>query len=207
MKKGIRLLYHFLLLPPLVLFMGSCRHSGLDPVTYIKLVEQEPALNKTVKIGEIQYVFHVVPAEVMALKSCMTDNGNVRKEEYNARLKDLQQYIFIHIQHAVPGHQGSILKYKLTDHAGYEQRVMYYEFQARNDLRMKCGDKEIPPAEYQYENHMDIAPSNTMVMAFPKCGGASDWQIIFNDKAFSNFFIKVNFSQKDIDEMPVPALK
>lgn len=203
MRKGI----DFFLVVFLVMACASCNKPNATPAEYAKTLKDNKELNKTITIGQVDYRFRILTPEVMALRSATDANKQVDAVKYAARLKELQGTFFVNIEMQLHDQSVPILKYKLGSEGEYEQRVMYYEFYAKNDVKLSCNGAQIPPSGYQYENHLGLMPYNTLVLAFPSCSNGKEVQVMFSDKALSNLFIKVNFNLEAIDRLPKLILK
>lgn len=194
----------FLLLSVLAV---SCRRE-LDEQGYIGFLDRNEALHRKVNAGGLEYTFSLITPEAMALKDTYdAEQKSLDKSGYRARLKELQSYIFVRIDERVPERNIPVLKYKSSGNAEYEQRVMYYEFYAANDIRLVCDGKEIPPASYQYENRQGLSPHNSLLMAFPAPASGEQWMVVFNDRAMNNLFIKASFNRKDFQGLPPVVIK
>ena len=198
MKKAIRFL-----LPFVFLFecLSACNNIG-DPVRYMAKLKENKQLNKTVNIGKIAYTFHMMTPEGMALRAALGQNNEIDSKLYNERLKDLKGYVFVNIDMELSDHSGPVLRYGLQDKAAYDQRVMYFEFYAKNDLKLEGNGRSVAPESYEYENRQGLSPYNTMVIAFPVIENADQIQVTFNDRAFSNLFVKAGFKESDIKNLP-----
>ncbi len=187
--------------------LASCtgKTNGRD---HVKALEEAEALHKTVTAGNISYTFRVNTAEAMAWKDCYDpETKKIDKARYEKRLKELQGFVFVFIDQKVADRNISVLKFNAANNAVYEERVKYYEFRAGADLRMICNGMEYPPSSYQYENHMDLSPVNTIVAVFPVCDSGNDWQVVFNDRIMNNLLLKANFSKHDIEALPPLEIK
>lgn len=170
---------------------------------YLKALEETEGLHKTVNSGGISYTFKVNTAEAMAWKdSYDPETKKVDKAQYEKRLAELKGFVFVLIDQKVTDRNISVLKFNAANNAEYEERVKYYEFRAGSDMRMVCNGMEYPPSSYQYENHLDLSPVNTIAVAFPVCDQGDDWQIVFNDRIMNNLLLKANFNKKDIEALP-----
>lgn len=180
----------------------------IDGQDHLKALEEQEGLHKTVNAGGISYTFRISTAEAMAWKDVYDpETKKLDKDQYEKRLKELKGFVFVLIDQKVADRSISVLKFNAANNTVYEERVKYYEFQAGADLSMICNGMEYPPSSYQYENHLDLSPVNTIVAAFPVCDQGSDWQVIFNDKIMNNLLLKVNFSQHDIEALPPLEIK
>jgi hypothetical protein len=180
----------------------SCKPAEEQPTAYIEHIRKEPALNKTVVVGEIRYTFHFLTPEAVSLQYSLNVDGSFDAQRYKKRFEELKDNIYINIDHRLNNSEEPVLKYQLTGPGQYEQRVMYYEFEAKRDMKAICNGVELNSVNYLYENHLGLSPYNTIMVGFPKCEGSSDLQILFSDRAFNNLFIKVNFNKEDIDQLP-----
>jgi hypothetical protein len=199
MKKVVKLIPVLMLV---MLLFPACKPGSVGAADYMQKIGTEPSLNKTVVIGNIRYTFHLLTPEAVALQYSLNEGGQVDLAKYNKRLAEVKDNIYVNIAHQVDQGKQPVLQYNLADPSVYEQRVMYYEFEARKDLKMMCGGNEISSIAYLYENHVSLSPQNNIIATFPKCSQSDDMQVLFNDRAFNNLFIKVSFSQKDINQLP-----
>lgn len=197
MKKAIRHLFYIGLSAQL---LSAC-NSTSDPAKYLKAIQEDKAVNKTVSIGNIEYKFKIVTPQAMALKAAEQE-GHIDKAVYESRLKDLKGNLFLNIDMELTDHSGPVLKYQLKSQGDYEQRVMYYEFYAKDDLKISCDGEPVPIKSYEYENRQGLSPYNTMVLVFPVDKLQDHLQVTFNDRAFNNLFIKADFKKSDINHLP-----
>lgn len=197
MKKGISIIACCALL------WSACTSGRVGPDEYMNELDKSGSLKKVVTAGAYEYTFRVSTPEAMALKDCyQAESGRLDTAAYGKRKQELQDYVYVCIDQRVKGKEIPVLQYNLSGYSEYEERVKYYEFYAINDVRMLCNGREIKPASCQYENHLGLSPANTLVVVFPRCGESGDWQVCFNDRGLNNLFLKANFSQKDINELP-----
>lgn len=195
------------LLVLVILLINSCSSSTASPAEYVRKLKEKEQLNRTVTVGQVDYVFRIQTPEIIALKAATDENQGLNIDKYKQRLAELSGHLYVNIEMQLHDRSGSILKYNLKDRAEYDQRVMYYEFYAKNDLKLICNGAELPVESYQYENHLDLMPFNTMVAVFPLCKSSKgDFQILFNDRALNNLFLKVSFKQEDINSLPTLKL-
>lgn len=180
----------------------SCKPKEKLPGEYLAYLKEDKKINKTITVGEVEYTFRIQTPELMALKAATDGNNQTDVIKYKQRLAELEGYLYVNIEMQVRGGTTSILKYNVSDKEAYDQRVMYYEFYAKDDLKLICNGKELPPQSYQYENHLDLMPFNTLVVAFPLCKDSKEFQVNFNDRALNNLFVKVSFNQEDIKSLP-----
>lgn len=185
----------------------SCKEKT-EGQEHLQALESAEGLHRTVSAGGINYTFRISTAEAMAWKdSYDPETKKVDKAQYSKRLEELKGFVFVFIDQKVADRNISVLKYNATSNAEYEERVKYYEFHAGADLRMICKGMEYPPSSYQYENHMDLSPVNTIVAAFPLCEQSTEWQIVFNDRTMNNLLLKANFNKQDIEALPPLEIK
>jgi hypothetical protein len=187
--------------------MISCKEK-IDGQEHLQALEETEGLHKTVGAGGINYTFRINTAEAMAWKySYNPETKKVDKAQYSKRLEELKGFVFVFIDQKVGDRNISVLKYNAASNAEYEERVKYYEFRAGSDIHMVCNGMEYPPSSYQYENHLDLSPVNTIVAAFPVCNNGKDWQIVFNDRIMNNLLLKANFNKQDIEALPPLEIK
>lgn len=206
MKKGIKRL-------AIVLYAGigpllpSCSDE-VSPEAYVRKVAEAEDLQKLVKVGQIVYHFKMVTPEWMALKAAYNpDTHTLDKETYSRRLSDMTGSLFLIMEQVVEGSKSSVLKYKVSGRPEYEQRVLYYQFYAKEDFQMSCGGKTIRPTGYTYENQMEVSPVNKAVVVFPNDSTCHEFTISFDDRALANRFIKASFNRKDLEALPRLSIK
>jgi len=198
MKKGISIM---LLLVCAWAFSG-CVPGKLEPGQYLKTLAADEALNKSVVVGNIRYTFHLVTPEAIAIRYSADEAGRVDRGKYDARLAEIKGNLYVDLSHQVEQANTPVLRYKLGSPAEYEQRVMYYEFEAQKDISVLYDGQEMKATGYLYENHNDLSPQNNLIATFPVKPDAKDIQVVFNDRAFNNLFVKVTFRQSDINTLP-----
>ncbi len=204
MRKGINGAACFFM--GMMVFLTSC--GNLSPEEYLTTIDSSQTLCKVIHAGSVDYTIRVQTPEAIALKgSYNSKTGAIDKAAYLTRLKELQGFIFFTIAQQVPGSSKSVLKYNVSGHAEYEQRLMYYQFYAMNDLTLSSDGKVSKPSSYNYENHMEISPVNTIVVAFSDDGTARDFQLTFDDQIMNNRFLKAQFEREDISELPELSIK
>lgn len=187
------------------LLIMSCKQK--TPQTYMSELESNEGLHRVVNAGGITYTFNILPPEAMAYKDSYDPERKVLdRTHYKNRIQELNSFIYVKIDHKVTDRSIAVLKFNSSSNAEYEQRVKYYEFHAAQDIRMICNGKEVAPVSYQYENHHDLSPVNSLMVAFPKCSEGEQWQITFNDRGMNNLFIKAAFLSKDISDLPPMVL-
>lgn len=205
MKKATNLFILALLLPAVVL--TSCKRT-LNEQDYVSFLDNKEELRKKVIAGGLEYTFSLYTAEAMALKDTYDpEKGILDREAYQLRLKELQPYVFVRIDERVKDRELPVLKYQSSGNAEYEQRVMYYEFYAGNDVRLVADGKEMVPASYQYENRQGLSPFNSMLMAFPVPQTGEQWTVTFNDRIMNNLLLKASFNRKDFQDLPPVVIK
>ena len=179
----------------------SCKEK-IEGQEHLQALEEAKGLRKTVTASGISYTFRFSTAEAMAWKdSYDTETKTVNKAQYEKRLEELKGFVYVLIDQKVADRNISVLKYNSASNAEYEERVKYYEFHAGSDIHMICNGMDYPPSSYQYENHLDLSPTNTMVAAFPVCDQEEDLQVIFNDRIMNNLLLKANFNKQDIEAL------
>jgi len=187
----------------LFLVAYACKRSNCNPAEYAEIIEKDESLQQKKTVGPIDYTFKLLTPELLALKSAYDGNHRIDPVKYKQRLQELKGYLYINIDMQVNQQgQASIMKYKVKTPEEYQQRVMYYEFYAKDDIRLISNGVEIPTVSYHYENHLDLMPYNTLLFAFPMQKDMKSFQVVFNDRALNNLFVKANFNIKDLNSLP-----
>jgi len=207
MKRGISYLsLTFCILS--MLCLSSCRWGRVSPGEYMRKIETTEALTRMVVMGQIEYTFRLMTPEAMALKDCYDPKlEHLDRVAYSRRLEELKGFVFFIIEQRIKGSNQSVLRYNISGRPEYEQRVMYYQFYAMNDLALDCDGRIVKPASYNYENKMDVSPMNTAVVAFPDDGSCRELKVTFDDRVMNNRFIKATFKREDINSLPGVSIK
>jgi len=180
----------------------ACKTRNCSPAEYAAAIEKDGNLRQKKTVGQVDYTFKLLTPELMALKAAYDNNHRFDAGKYRQRLEELKGYLYVNIDMQVNEGRTSVTKYQVKSAADYQQRVMYYEFYAQHDIRLVSKGVEIPAASYQYENHLDLMPYNTLLLAFPMQGDTEDFQVVFNDRALNNLFVKATFHKKDLNSLP-----
>lgn len=164
--------------------------------------EKETALGKIVEANGIRYYIALKTAEQMAyLRAYDMSTQKLDQQRYAEELGNTRDhYFFVITQKGRDGR--NVLEEKVSSKDDYSKRLLYYQAEAGQDIRMvACTDTLIPDA-YLYENNMGVVAQNRMVIAFPVPTQTCDVQLIFNDRAFDNYLVRSGFLYNDIKNAP-----
>lgn len=179
----------------------SCRQQA-GPVSYVKKISGSPYFNKTTEAGGMQYTFQLRTPEFLAIKDAVVNGQGIDGDVYAQRLQDLKGHTILLIRQKVVDNTVSPLKYLAGSVQEYQGRLQYYEYAASNDITMICNGDTLKPVSYTYENNLDIAPYNTMVIIFPGYGNAKEIKFEFNDKIMNHYYLHSAFETANYSRLP-----
>lgn len=192
-----------------VILMSSCGgRKTLNPVAYMEYMEDaEHGLMKKVIVGAYEYRIQFAPAEYLASRQYYKEMEEGIMDGYRKRINEMKGYVFFLVNIYPRNASEQTISERITQNAGAEQRVMYYQQQAANDIILKAGTFEQMPSTYVYEDNYGLSPYNTIVVGFAGDYGKEDMQLIFNDRYTHTPLIKAGFSKDELSVLPEISVK
>ena len=192
-----------------VILLSSCSgRKTLNPVAYMEYMEDaEHGLMKKVTVGAYEYRIQFAPAEYLASRQYYKEIEQGIMDGYRKRINEMKGYVFFLVNIYPRNASEQTISERITQNAGAEQRVMYYQQQAANDIILKAGTFEQMPSTYVYEDNYGLSPYNTIVVGFAGDYGKEDMQLIFNDRYTHTPLIKAGFSKDELSVLPEISVK
>lgn len=189
------------------MYLFSCNSSGdLQPTRYLKYMESNNTTRQTTISGNTEYVIQLATADYMACRehSEQLQQGNI--EQLKNRADELDGHIFFIINVSKNDLGGSVIDdIQKKQKAG--EMIMYYQSLAANDISLFCGDEQIFPVTYHYEDNYGLAPHNTIVVGFQLPEFQSDLKLVFNDRYNDNPYIQATYSKETLKNLPTLVIK
>lgn len=192
-----------------IILLSSCGgRKTLNPVAYMEYMEDvEHGLMKKVTVGAYEYRIQFAPAEYLASRQYYKEMEQGIMDGYRKRINEMKGYVFFLVNIYPRNASEQTISERITQNAGAEQRVMYYQQQAANDIILKAGTFEQMPSTYVYEDNYGLSPYNTIVVGFAGDYGKEDMQLIFNDRYTHTPLIKAGFSKDELSVLPEISVK
>lgn len=191
------------------IWLSSCGgRKTLSPVAYMEYMEDaDHGLMKTVTVGAYEYRIQFAPAEYLASRQYYKEMEQGIMDGYRKRMDAMKGHIFFLVNIYPRKASEQTISERISQNAGAEQRVMYYQQQAANDIVLKEGTFEQMPSTYVYEDNYGLSPYNTIVVGFAGDYGKEDMQLIFNDRYTHTPLIKAGFSKDELSALPGISVK
>jgi hypothetical protein len=164
--------------------------------------DEDNRLSRSKEISEMRYKLSYLPPEAMAFLE-------LRKEPYDLpkfrKLSDsYSEMTYFTFRIEVLDGSGELLKYKLRSPAQYDARVKYMSFDIQNDLYLVQGKDTLIPGLFQFERIFEVAPYANVMFAFDnkRFNRQEEFTIIYNDKLFGNGYVKFNYRDKQLFNLP-----
>lgn len=159
-------------------------------------------LNKFKEISGIRYNLSFLSKEAMAFLELRTQTYDFN--QFNETCNHYSDMLYFNFKiEAIEGN-GELLKYRLNSPSQYEERVKYMSFDMQQDIYLVQGTDTLSPGLFQFERIFDVAPYATVMFAFDtkKFNKQKEFTIVYNDKLFENSFVKYNYKNKQLINLP-----
>lgn len=159
-------------------------------------------LNKSKDISDIRFNLSYLPAPSMAFLELRTESYDFPKFQETCNHYEDMTYFNFKIE-VIDG-SGELLKYKLESPAQYDGRVKYMSFEMQKDICLVQGRDTLLPGLFHFERIFEVAPYSTVMFAFDtkKFNKDNEFTIIYNDKLFNKGFVKFNYKNKQLINLP-----
>lgn len=163
---------------------------------------KENDLSKTKEISEMNYHLTYMPKECMAYMELK--NENYTKEQFEEGLNHYKEMTYFNFRIELKEGQGELLKYDLRSPQQYNARINYVSFEMQKDIYLVQGKDTLLPGLYHFERIFEVAPFTTIMLAFDnkKFNPENEFTVVYNDKLFNKGFIKYNYKQKQLIDLP-----
>ena len=159
-------------------------------------------LNKSKDIADIQFGLSYMPAESMAVLELRTEEYDYPK--FIEACNHYADMTYFNFKIEVINGSGELLKYKLESPSQYEGRVKYISFEMQKDIYLVQGKDTLLPGLFQFERIFEVAPYSTVMFSFDnkKFNRNNEFTIVYNDKLFEKGFVKFNYKNKQLINVP-----
>lgn len=178
----------------------SCKQKELDPIDYVKYVEDESnGLHLSKQIGDILYSIQYKPAEYMMLKEGGLDQKKSVSSDYNNLL-----CFNMRIQHK--NKKTDVLSVGISDDKEYMARLDYMTFQMKDDIYLIDRYDTLNCSFFHSVRNYSLAPYADFVLVFENKTSkkeSNEMVLVFDDKIFGNGIIKFQINNNDIIKIPI----
>lgn len=159
-------------------------------------------LYKSKDIADLRFSLSYLPASSMAFLELRTESYDFQKfKEACIHYSDMTYFNF---RLEIIDGTGELLKYKLQSPAQYDGRVKYMSFEMQKDIYLVQGTDTLLPGLFHFERAFEVVPYSTVMVAFDnkKFNKSNEFTIIYNDKLFEKGFVKFNYKNKQLINLP-----
>lgn len=143
----------------ILLFLGcialvhqSCKPKTLSPERYLAWVGQNEELIKSRKVNGITFQVKYLPAEYLAYKEVMTNNGNLGKFDSLKAVYDCGLYFQIVIEADKNDRQyGNLMNYQISSQQELTERIRYLSFRSHEFIKLKYKESLHVPVLTHFE--------------------------------------------------------
>lgn len=195
MKAGSFLLYILLLL------LSSCNKKELGIKEYVTWVEGDnDLLVQKKQVGEFIFTFRLLPVEYKAAKGILEET--IALDLYQQKLKRWNGMYYMNVSMDLKDKKKQILEYNLSSANEFQQRLYYLSYRMQNDLKMRCGNVEVPCGLYHFERNYGLKTGIDIAVGFENKCNENDLTFELNPQLFNTGLIKVTFLQGDLKKVP-----
>jgi hypothetical protein len=164
--------------------------------------DENNKLTKIKTISDIRFNLTYLPAETMAYLELRTEDYDLAK--FQRATKNYSEMTYFNFKMEVINGTGELLKYKLQSPSQYDGRVKYTAFEMQNDFCLIQGKDTLLPGLYQFERIFEVGPYANMMLAFDnkKFNKNDEFTIVYNDRLFEKGFVKFNYKNKQLINLP-----
>jgi hypothetical protein len=164
--------------------------------------DEEHKLNKVKDISDMRYSLSYMPAEAMAFLELRKEEYDITKFQKTKESYSEMSYFNFKIRALET--KGELLKYRLSSPYQYENRVKYMSFGIENDIYLVQGKDTLHPGLCHFERIFEVAPYATIMLAFDnkKFNKDQEFTIVYNDRLFEKGFVKFNYRNKQLINLP-----
>jgi hypothetical protein len=181
----------------------SNTHEVLPVEEFVKWVgDKENGLSKIKEISEMNYHLSYMPKECLAYMELKNDN--LTKSKFDETLAHYEGMTYFNLRIELKGGQGELLKYNLSSPQQYNERINYMAFEMQKDIFLVQGNDTLMPGMFHFERIYEVAPFATVMLAFDnkKFNPESEFTVVYNDRLFNKGYIKYNYKQKQLIDLP-----
>jgi hypothetical protein len=152
--------------------------------------------------GILQYTLHYYPIELQAIKSFRSSNQV--KSSVESLLTDAKkQYQFL-LELKIPKNgPKEFLTFADGTQTNYQERLTYFSFQFRKDIKYFSKDRVWLPVEsFQFERNFGLTNQGSFLFEIPKANIGDTLKISIGSKIYAAQPIEFFFSKKNLNSLP-----
>lgn len=156
---------------------------------------------KKIEFKEFQYNIRYTPA---LLKMHLYNKRHpMTKDEKAQFLAEHEASVDFVLSLAIPSQgQKEFLKYDGVPSFSYEDRLKYFSFEFKKDIKLVLDQKDtIPCTDFHFERGYNVSPDGKMTLAFTTPQKFKEMKLLFNDRCFARQELSVTFTKQDIKEI------
>ncbi len=189
-----------------VLFIVGCQKGELQPVEYMKWIENENnGLRVKKEIGNFEFMLQYKPLEYVTLleqKMANTQSDSIRRR--TLELGDMQYYTF----RITSKKDDEMLKTGVQSEEDYYGRLDYFISAIQDDIALVDGKDTLPCLLYHFERNYALAPYSNMVLGFKnivKKNIINNKTFIYDDAVLGTGPVQITIKGNDL--LQIPKLK
>jgi hypothetical protein len=164
--------------------------------------DEDHKLNKTKEISDMKYNLSYLPAEAMAFLELRKESIDISKFEKTKA--DYMEMTYFNFRIEALNTKNELLKYRLRSAGQYEDRIKYMAFGIENDIYLVQGKDTLHPGLCHFERIFEVAPYATVMLAFDnkQFNKDEEFTLMYNDRLFEKGFVKFNYKNKQLINLP-----
>lgn len=176
--------------------------NGVTPEKYLEIYQKgKTKFEQRHLTDEIHYALKYIPQELKLIN--LEKKGAMNQELFDEFKKDDKNYHEFLMQLSIPSFGDEFLKFKLDEGMTYEERLKYYSFEMKNDIKLVVDKQDtLPCTTYIFERNFGASPNASFTLGFELPRSYDQFTILLNDKAFGNNDLTFDYLRKDIKLLP-----
>ena len=176
--------------------------NGVTPEKYLEIYQKEKSkFEKRRLTDEIHYALKYIPQELKLIS--LEKKGAMNQELFDEFKKDGKNYHEFLMQLSIPSFGAEFLKFKLDEGMTYEERLNYYSFEMKKDIKIIIDkDDTLFCSSYTFERNFGASPNASFSIGFELPRSYNQLTILVDDKVFGNEHLSFDYLRKDIKVLP-----
>lgn len=164
--------------------------------------DKDNRLVKEKAIADLRFKLAYLPPEAMAFIELKNEDYDFNT--FQKACEGYSEMTYFNLRIEAPEGTGELLKYKLQSPAQYDARIHYMSFVMQNDLCLVQGNDTLLPGLFHFERIFETAPYASVIFSFDnkKFNKNEEFTIIYNDRLFEKGYVKFNYKNKQLINVP-----
>ncbi len=173
-------------------------------MTYLQTPEH--GLRKSRQVGPLRVDLQYQPTAMVIANELR--QKQIERSQFETRAQQLEGLQYYRLRLSVDEVGSDITTYELRDAQEEQERLYYYSFKMRDDIRLVDGGDTLAPVLYHFERSYDLAAHRTFVLAFecPPSKSTTTKTFILEPEYFLTGAIKLKIKAEDIQNIPTLKL-